>query len=160
MPRGNGPRHNHAFVASRDPDTIRRAAKVSAKRTGPTSIRIVLTPGDVGHAFPTGDLFRRLTVSAEAVGDDFAVVSRAERHLARHYEAIRMGVGAVRVQKSDDRVGPEPEERIVDLDLGADGEGMPVYWHVRYERVEHPVSRDGEQALVEGGITVAQGRLP
>jgi hypothetical protein len=31
---------------------------------------------------------------------------------------------------------------------------------VAYERVEHPLSRDGEQALVEGSIVVAEGSAP
>lgn len=160
MRRADGRVGNHAFVASRDPDTIRSAAKVSATRSGPTSVRVILSPGDVGHAFPTGDLFRRLTVSAEAIGDDFAVVGHAERHLARHYVEVRSGSAAVRVQKSDDRVGPGGEDRVVDLELGAFSKGAPIRWRVRYERVEHPLSIDGEEAVVEGFVTVAEGRLP
>lgn len=162
MRRVDGQHRDHAFAASRDPDMLRRAVNVSASRLGPTSIRIVLSPGEVGHAFPTGDLFRRLTVSAEVVGHDFALIGYAERHLARHFLEVRSSLMALRVQKSDDRVGPASNDRVVDLELGAKDASvnLPIRWRVRYERVDHPLSIDGEEALVEGFVTIAEGRLP
>lgn len=143
---------------------IRRAVNVSASRVGPTSVRIVLSPGEVGHAFPTGDLFRRLTVSAEIVGDDFARIAYAEQHLSRHFIEVHNSFTALRQETRDDRLDPTGNRSVVHLELGTKSESgaddLPIRWRVRYERVEHPLSTDGEDALIEGFITIAEGRLP
>jgi hypothetical protein len=157
MPRVAGPRglhRSHAFAASRSPDVVRAAASVHTVRSGPTSVRVTIAPREVGHAFPTGDLFRRLTVSAEAL----SMGPRAERHLMRHFGEQRVGLAAARTQVSDDRIGGD--ERVVDLDLGPRAAGLPIRCRVDYERVEHPLSRDGEDALIEGSITLADTLLP
>lgn len=117
---------------------------------------MTLTADEVGHAFPTGDLFRRLTVAAEVVGEDHAVLARAEQHLARHFGATRVGLAVLRTQVRDDRV---TRERAVNLELGPEAAGEPLHFAVTYERVEQPISPDGEEALVEGSITVAQGEV-
>jgi hypothetical protein len=156
MPRVDGPRgrhRSHAFSASRDPERIRAAATVRAERRSPTAIRVTLAAAEIGHAFPTGDLFRRLTVSAEAGG------ARAEQHLMRRFGEHRVGLAGRRVQIGDDRVRDDGSERAVDLDLGERAAGLPIRYRVEYERVEHPLSRDGEEAIVEGAITVAEGVL-
>jgi hypothetical protein len=162
MPREQGARgahRSHRFEASRSPAMISAAAAARAERTGPSSIRVTLTAGEVGHAFPTGDLFRRLRVVAEATGDDFALVGHAARPLGRRFAERKVGLASVRTQIGDDRVVPGAPERAVDLDLGSDAAGLPIRWRVLYERVEHPVSRDGSEALVEGAISVAEGLL-
>jgi len=51
------------------------------RRTRSTRVEISLVPTGVGHAFPTGDLFRRLEVAVEAVGPDNMVFGKAERFL-------------------------------------------------------------------------------
>lgn len=160
MERAADGHRRHDFAASRSPARIRAAATASAARLGPGTLRVHLVVGDVGHAFPTGDLFRRLTVSAEVEGDDHAVIAHAERHLARHFGEARLGLAGARTQVSDDRLGVGGPERDVDLALGPEAEGLPIAWRVAYERVEHPLSRDGEQALVEGSIVVAEGSAP
>lgn len=58
------PHRSYGFAATRDPDFLRQAAR--AVRDGATTLVLPLAPGAVGHAFPTGDLFRRL----ELVPDD------------------------------------------------------------------------------------------
>jgi hypothetical protein len=68
---------SHAFVASRDPAFVRQAVRVQAVRDDATTILLTLSPGNVGHAFPTGDLFRRLVVVAEVPGDDGRPITSA-----------------------------------------------------------------------------------
>lgn len=160
MERAADGHRTHGFAASRSPAKIRAAASVSAERVGPGTLRVRLVAADVGHAFPTGDLFRRLTVSAEVEGDDHALIARAERHLARHFGEARLGLAGARTQVRDDRLGVGGSERAVELALGPDAEGLPISWRVAYERVEHPLSSDGEQALIEGSIVVAEGVAP
>lgn len=76
MPRTGlpGRRHaSHAFRTLDDPQQLARAVRVavSARRRGTTvQVTAVIAPGEIGHAFPTGDVFRQavLTVRAGAAG--------------------------------------------------------------------------------------------
>jgi hypothetical protein len=136
---------------------VRSAADVRATRLDARRVRIVLTPKNAGHAFPTGDLFRRIEVSAEAIGPEWSRLSGAERYLARHFVTERRGTVALRRLASDDRVGSEP--RVVELDVGADGAGAPIAWRVAYQRVAHPLGVGSNAAVVEGEIVLGSGIL-
>ena len=62
---------SHAFRTLEDPELVARAVRVSAaaeRRGGTVRVTVELAPGEIGHAFPTGDMFRRavLTVSSGA----------------------------------------------------------------------------------------------
>lgn len=152
-------RRSHVFAASRDPVILRNAIRVDARRTGPTSLRITITPQGVGHAFPTGDLFRRLEVLAEALGPDNLVKARDARYLARRFRAERRSPGiALRILERDERVGLHGgAPTIIDLDAGELAEGAPIAWSVTYQRVEHPRSVGEDDALIEGEIPLAHG---
>jgi hypothetical protein len=73
---GEGARRHrsHAFASTRDPQQIARALTVTAARRGERA-SLMIAAGEVGHAFPTGDLFRRLAVTAVVVGEDGALVA-------------------------------------------------------------------------------------
>jgi hypothetical protein len=164
MPRVDGPKgphRSHLFPASRDPDVLRSAASIKAERTSPTSVRVTLTAGEIGHAFPTGDLFRRLRIEIEATGDDYAVLTSDERILARRFGEQRIGLASARTQIDDDRAFLDNPTRAVDLTLGPEASDLPIHYRVLYERVEHPTSRDGTRAAIEdeGSIVLAQGTL-
>jgi hypothetical protein len=161
MPRAGGHR-SHAFAASRDPALVRGAATVTATRPGARLVRVVLTPtATLGHAFPTGDLFRRLEISARVSG--VTLPEERVRLLARHFRPGRSaGAGLLpRVLAADDRVGlAGSAPSVVELDLGRQAEGRPIAWRVTYQRVEHPAGREERDAVVEGEIVVAEGTLP
>jgi Cytochrome c554 and c-prime len=158
MPRREG-RASHAFAASRDPAMLRSAVDARAERDA-TTLRLRLSPRHAGHAFPTGDLFRRLVVSAEAVGDDWSVTSEASRALHRRFAMRAIAHGHVgRVLVGDDRVGPSRSQD-VELDLGAAARGRSIAWRVEYQRVEHPLGADESGAVVAESIVVAEGVLP
>jgi hypothetical protein len=152
-------RRSHAFAASRDPAILRGAVRVEARRTGPTTLRITLTPRGVGHALPTGDLFRRIEVLAEALGPDNLVKGRAARYLARHFRVEQRSPGiALRILKEDNRVGIHGDApTVVDLDVGEPAAGAPIAWSVTYQRVEHPRSVGEDDAMIEGEIPLAHG---
>lgn len=158
MPRGDDGQRVHGFVASRDPDLVRAAVDVDAVRLGPTQVQITLRAAKVGHAFPTGDLLRRVEVAAVAVlpeGD--GPITR--RFLARHFgDRVQSSGARVRVELADDRV-PADGERVVVLDV-PEAAGLPVRWWVDYQRVAHQRSRNEADAIVDGGIAVARGLLP
>ncbi|AKT40999.1 uncharacterized protein CMC5_051560 [Chondromyces crocatus] len=155
MPEGPDGRRRHAFVGSRDEGFVRSAVQVSARRVSATGVEVTLSPANSGHAFPTGDLFRRLSVSAEALGPDEMVLGGAERFLARHFE-LRAGQSGRRLV-SDDRVHGTPV--VVALDVGDAGVGREIGWQVTYQRVAHPNGVEARAASVEGEVRVASGRL-
>lgn len=159
MPRSHGTR-SHAFDVQREPSTLKHALRARVVRVGPDRVRFELQSVGVGHAFPTGDLFRRLAVDAEAVGDDYASLARREKFLTRHFRPLR-GPSAPRRVWLDDRLGANGDPRLTfDLDLGKAAAGWPIAWRVAYQRVQHPVQTGDAHALIALSVTLAQGVVP
>lgn len=135
---------DHRFAASRDDAFVKSAVTIRARRVGPDRIEVVLEPALVGHAFPTGDLFRRVRVSA----------GRENRFLARHY-ANRQEVPGVLVRSeiSDDRV--QGGDRIVEMKVPAEKTRVRVV----YERAEGPSATTSSSATVAGSIELFDAEL-
>ena len=155
---GAKPHRSHAFDASRNAAMVRRAVTISATRPSPTTARITLAPTWSGHAFPTGDLFRRVEVHVDAVGAEYQSVTSATRYLMRHFAEKRHGAGIVRYVESDDR--PLGSPMVIDFDLGKDAAALPIAYRIAYQRVEHPRSERPEDSVVEGEIVLSEGMLP
>jgi len=158
MPRvgdSRGGHRSHTFTASRDEALVRSAVDIAATRPARTRARIVVTPRAVGHAFPTGDLFRRLAITAEARDARGDVRARDVVILARHAVGVPRAPGAL----ADDRVAIDGGASTVWLDLAGAREADTIAWRVVYQRVEHYTSTDERDALVEGEIVVASGTL-
>jgi hypothetical protein len=143
----------HAFAEVRDEAWLRDKLLIKAERNG-ARVKITLTQRSPGHAFPTGDLFRRLEVGCEIPG-----AARDVRYLARHFvvqEGTR-GRGLVR----DDRLRGEPV--IVELALDKNGQmpaGVVHYW-VGLQRVAQTGSGlDPSSAEIESEILLYSGDLP
>jgi cytochrome c554/c'-like protein len=154
---------SHAFPGGHDPMFVKSALSVRAERRAANRVRLVLKSEAVGHAFPTGDLFRRLEVSAEAVGHDYQTVASARRYLSRHWSEKQQLMRVVRQVKSDDRPCQTPLEIELELPGSADGAALgklPLVWRVAYQRVEHPRSEAEEDSVLDGEIEVASGTLP
>ncbi len=153
---GEARRHrSHAFSGARDPVAMKAAIQVTAERVSARVMRFHLAPGRVGHAMPTGDLFRRIEVLGEVVGPDTGSLGRESRYLTRHFGLPRNGR---RRLLADDRVGAKGSDPVVvELDLGDPAEGRPIAWQVAYQRVEHPRGVDESDALVEGEVVLASG---
>ncbi|WP_437682717.1 multiheme c-type cytochrome [Sorangium sp. So ce131] len=158
------PHASHTFASSRDPDAARRAVRIQAERASPTAARFTLRTAHVGHAFPTGDLFRRIEVRAEVLGDDYAVITSARRFLARHFATTPGPLGArARTTTSDDRPGAPAlsgKPIVVELDLGPAAERYPIQYEIVYQRVAHVSDGREEEAAVESEVTLARGNLP
>ncbi len=154
-----GSHRSHAFAASRDPSSLREAVRASARRVSDSAIEIVVAPGRVGHAVPTGDLFRRLLVSAQAVDAEYVVVADASTPLGRKF-APQATTQVASVEIGDARVGrpARPREPVrVRLELGARAAGMRWVWSLRYQRVAFP--RDDGTVVLDGEIVIDNGSL-
>lgn len=156
MPLSGG-RRAHGFAGVRDPAWLKARLRVTAERTG-GGVRVTLAQTAPGHAFPTGDLFRRLEVGAELRDASGQARSRDVRHLARHFEIVP-GY-PVRKLLRDDRVADEP--RAVDLALEpASGATCTIRWWVTYQRVATVgAGRDPAEAKIESEEPLYAGAIP
>jgi hypothetical protein len=163
MPRVGGwfsSHHSHAFAEARDEAQLRGALRTSVERPDASHVSLTLSAHDVGHAFPTGDLFRRLVVEAEVIGPDYAFLGERRRDLARHFTDLpgldrRHGE---RVATADDRVPADGAQR-VDFDFGDVARGRTIAWQVRYERVLHLNPTHEADAEVESSVLLDRGQL-
>lgn len=162
MPRNKDGKRSHAFASTRDPASHQRAVVASAERTGPSSIRVHLRTKGVGHAYPTGDLFRRVAVEAELLGQDYQRVASAEAFLGRRFATGRDVQGhPMRVEVSDNRIGVGPgEERVVELELGKAASGKPIAFRVSLDRVLHVSDQEEEAAVVADRVLLVSGEVP
>lgn len=154
------PAGSHLFGATRDPAAHQAAIRARAERTGPTTLRITLESNGVGHSYPTGDLFRRVRVSAEAVVDEFRLVSQDEAFLQR-----RFGTGldernaSIREQVDDNRIRPGSPS-FIDLELGSQAHNARMDWRVELERVLHVGDGQEARAMLADSTLIARGTLP
>jgi hypothetical protein len=156
--QGSARHLSHAFPGGHDANFVKGALRVQAERCRADRVCLVLTATSVGHAFPTGDLFRRLEVSAEAVGSDDQVVGSARRYLSRHWSEERKLATVVRRVTRDDRATNTPLH--VELALTSNAASAPIAWRVAYQRVDHPRSESEVDSAVDGEIEIASGTLP
>jgi hypothetical protein len=145
-----GSHHRHDFPGGYATELVRGALRIEARRSGATAIEIKLTPNDVTHAVPTGDLFRRLELSAQAMPSGAKTV----RYLTRHHQRVGRGQ---RVEVADDR--PRRGTSVVVLELGNGAVNASIRYRVAYQRVDHLVGDDEARAVVAGEIELASGEL-
>jgi hypothetical protein len=159
MPSRGG-RRSHAFAEVRDPGWLRDNLQVTAARADDRTVRITLVQPAPGHAFPSGDLFRRLEVGYELRDDQGKVLGREVRHLARHFQLVPGRPGRQLVR--DDRVFNEPV--IVDLALSPSSSPRRpalVAWWVSYQRVATVgTGTDPKKAKIESEVKLHSGVLP
>lgn len=138
---------------------MRAAVRVEASRPAATRVEVRLASLVEGHAFPTGDLFRRVEVLVEAVGPDERLVASSSRYLARHFPLARVTPGGPRARSfgPDNRLRGEPVALV--FELGDPAAGLPVRYRVAYQRVAHPRSTDEAASEIEGEVVLAQGEL-
>ena len=154
-----GRRRDHRFVASRDPEFLRAAISVAARRSGADRVQLGLAPVGVGHAFPTGDLFRRIELRVEARDAQGELVDKTIRHLERHFQpGTHTGPDAGRPDpiEVDDRLAAATEIELVVP--GADA-GHSLRWRVAYQRVDQRDPYDPERSSLAGEVVLAEGVL-
>ncbi len=145
---------NHGFDVSRNPEFMRRALLSEASRPQAARVELVLEPNEVGHFFPTGDLFRRLELVVEARDARGNLVHREQRYLARHFPA--QSVGRFFPDEPDDRLRGRTEFA---FDLPGVTAQHRVRWSVTYQRVGERDPAAPERSEVVGAIELAAGEL-
>lgn len=152
----DGRRHlDHRFAASRDPTMVRSAVVVEPRGWEASTWRLSLRPGRIGHAFPTGDMLRQLTLTVEVRDRAGQLVDGHERVLKRHFEHRRRPHQAPRLHEvRDDRVAPRGPT-MIEVDL-ARPSGGSLFYRLTYDRVADPRATGGERRY-HGRITVAEG---
>lgn len=136
---------SHRFPGGYDESLVKSALEIRVSREKHGPIHVALTPKNITHAMPTGDLFRRLAI--EAIPDDSSQ-KPTTIYLARHFRR-----GREMQEAGDDRVFQD--ERLVDLNLPPG----PATVRVRYERVGHHRSPDEHDADVESSVLLGEWPL-
>lgn len=161
-PGGEGGRHrDHTFSASRDEAFVRSAIVVEEPPITAGTFTLVLRPGRVGHAFPTGDMLRRLALTIEILAADGRVTLRRERFLARHFGFTRRpDTLPRRVLVNDDRVGAGTGPVVVEQSVEGAPPGARLHYVLRYERVGDPRGDEGGLPGIEGSVLLAERTIP
>jgi hypothetical protein len=150
----------HGFHVVGEPKMLAAAALITAARErdeqGRALVRVTLEPRVHGHAFPTGDLFRRLVVRVDAE----LPACRQERYLARRFGLERLGDGSViKVEVADERVGLRFTPKLVELALPLECATQALEVSVVYQRViDTPIGAE-HAAVVWDQTVIASERL-
>lgn len=152
-------RTSHALRGLDDPTLLRDAVRVAGdavRRPDGIAVNVELAGHRIGHAFPTGDVFREaiLTLRTDGGASD-AVVLR--RWLARTIDADGNGH---HLRTVDDTRVPPPgtgtlRDEVVLDDVGA----TTVHWELRLHRLSADAARTRGLADHIDGIPVAAGEI-
>jgi hypothetical protein len=109
MPLRLGKR-DHAFFSSRNIDVLRRSVAVTSVIANERGVEVTLRTVGVGHRFPTGDIFRRLSVGIIARNASGQIVCAETMHFNRNWAAHHASVasGTEETIESDNRLTDAP----------------------------------------------------
>lgn len=125
-----GTHRRHDFRVQGDAALMASALSVTAASIDKRRVEVTLVVAEVGHAVPTGDLYRRLVVRAtDANGQTARPVVLGRRFSRAHHPD-----GEERKQVGDDRVPPDGRPRKAEL-FFLQPFALPVRWEVVYQRM-------------------------
>lgn len=155
---GNRPA-SHGFAASRDPKMLARAVVVTGQREAEGAVTVSLSQGDVGHASPTGDLFRQLRVVVERISGTGERLDFADAVVGRTFGLAHGKKGQTADNRPGSPANPGGPRTLLRLALphGSEETGTVVRYRVSYERVAEALSGS---ALVEESMLVSEGFIP
>jgi hypothetical protein len=123
LPKRSDGHRDHRFDVTRNEAFLRKSLTLRTERTTNGGVLVRLKANGVGHAMPTGDLFRRLRVSLHALAADGSLIDEREHLLGRtDFDN----------QHTDDRI---VGERTITFEGGALASAKTIEVEVRYERV-------------------------
>lgn len=101
-PREAARGHDHAFAVSRNPPLLANVLAIDEVYVERADAVVVLRTRGVGHRFPTGDIFRRVTVTLAATDASGALVGASETHLHRDWDEHRSSMKTRTAERTDD----------------------------------------------------------
>jgi hypothetical protein len=141
---------------------------VSAAVSG-DSLRLLIENRGVGHAFPTGDVFRRLLVRAFTIVDGLHEEPLPQpKALERRFLDVPVNPHATvpsllqRVQVEDTRLGPAgtpSATREVTLAIPESHRARPIRWQLVYQRMSPRLAGYFGIDLSEEELVLAEGRV-
>ena len=151
----SGGHKDHRFLSGHAPERVGRALRVGVMRGSKESSLHVSIQSSAGHAFPTGDMFRRARLVVFAEGARGQIVANAERTFGRTWGGVSGGAHAgARTEVSDTRIRGSWEE---DVELEAPSAPIThVKWSIVYERV---IAMRGAHVTLASSDVVAEGEL-
>jgi len=145
---------DHRFVAGHAPAWLARGVRVSGERSGPAALTLAIRV-DAGHAFPTGDMFRRVRLLVFAETAEGRIVGDAERVFGRTWGGVPQGAHAgARTEESDTRIREAWSERFVFDEAPAPV--ARVRWSLLFERA---VAVRGPHVELVSSDEIAHGEL-
>lgn len=159
MPARDGHK-DHRIIAGHAPETLGRAVHVEVARRGPRGVHLSLRV-DAGHAFPTGDMFRRARLLVFAENAEGKIVGDVERTFGRTWGGLRGGEHAGgRTQTSDTRIRGSWEEEVAFEELPSSGSAPTsiarVRWSLVYERL---LAMRGEHVSMLSSDVISEGEV-
>jgi len=160
----NGGSHaSHDFSVQGRPDVLARALRVEASRNAEGALILSLRAGAVGHAVPTGDVFRRIELTAVALDANDRVVAEAEPVVLQREFANHLGdQGADRRPIADRRVpapGGDPAREVA-LRFPIDTSGYRARWRIHYKRMEPAMYEVFGMDEHADAVLMAEGTMP
>ncbi len=162
------PHRSHDFRVIGNAPLLRSALTARAARSAedPDTVVITLAVDRIGHAFPTGDMFRRLEVRGRtADGDSGAPLAAPPVVLARTFLRVPGPKGALRRQTGDDRLPSSGAPVEVELVFPAPVAARAVRWEVVYQRMDSAMAElfgvdpaADEVIVAEGVVGVPDSR--
>lgn len=151
MPARKGHR-DHSFAGGHALDLLRRSVRVHARRLDSQRVHVVVE-SDAGHAFPTGDMFRRARLLVFGESADGSIVASSERSFGRTWGIETKGPHAGRRRElADTRLRTRFED---DVHLEATAPITRIRYELVFERVlsmrgETDVSPVSSDVIAEG----------
>lgn len=151
---GPGTHRSHAFRVQGDRAMLARAVVVQGAELGKGEVRLSLAPGAIGHAFPTGDLYRRAEVRAAPIdAAGHLLTAGSSEILGRSFGPARLGRDVVvRVQRSDSRLaGPRT------FVLPVPPETRRARWQIVWQRLPPELGARLGMVMSEHEMVVLEG---
>lgn len=161
-----GRHRSHRFPGGRDLSLLRSAVDVAASvrlEGDHAVVTVTLTPRALGHSFPTGDLFRRVEVTAAWESDPESAVRVG---LAREFRNVperspHGGITFVRRQSADTRLAAAGlgAPRVLTLTLAGNPPGGRVRWSLDHLLMPTPLAASQGVGVARNRLVVADGTI-
>ncbi len=149
-----GTHRSHAFRVQGDRAMLAQAVTLERAELVEGELRISVAPGRIGHAFPTGDIFRRLEVRVTPVNAaGRAVGAQSVMVLGRTFKSVRVGLDRLtRVQECDTRLhGPRT------LTVAVPKTSRRVRWQIVWQRLPPSLATQLGMVMSDQEVVVLEG---